>query len=392
MKLWKRACALLCALSLCAVPASAHEHPALQKNVRPRIISPWAQEEVARARELGLIPTDDLPDDYRLPITREQYRALSMEFVAAQERYETASLTGRGTLNSLVNMYLIGKVTDAASPLVFPDGSMHDSIAYYLGLMDGRSNGQFDPDGLVTRQEAAEMLLRAYCVCGGVLPEETAPLPFTDAAQIADGARESVAVLAGWGVITGRDDGRFLPEEPCSVEQCVLTFLRLYENAPVSRRNGNVKQLFTYEQCLGYIEALTAESSDGYMGFYHLVTRLDGPKATFIRVDVAGMSSSGTFLYILYPDGGMRSMDLGLCNDPGPQFLAPNHMTLESCRFSDDGTTFYCTVTIRRPTYYYVEPYRENSPDNILLHDAGTYDISVDVETLRYELTMRPQV
>ncbi len=70
-----------------------------------------------------------------------------------------------------------------------------NSLAYYLGVVDGRSPGHFDPDAQITRQEAAVMLAKAYRVVGKTLPEVSEDLPFQDAEQIADWAKESVAVM-----------------------------------------------------------------------------------------------------------------------------------------------------------------------------------------------------
>lgn len=139
-----------------------------------------------------------------------------------------------------------GNYQNGFNDIIDPD----DTLAFYLGVVQGRGNGIFDPNGLITRQEAAAMMTRAYGVCGGTLPKEATETRFPVHEKIADWAKESVSALTSWNVMNGMEAGSFSPEEQCTVEQCIVMFLRLYENAPVSRKNGNVTPRFTYEQGL----------------------------------------------------------------------------------------------------------------------------------------------
>lgn len=71
------------------------------------------------------------------------------------------------------------------------------------------------------------MLAKAYRVVGKTLPEVSEDLPFQDAEQIADWAKESVAVMYHWGILQGKEDGSFDPQGSFTREQCLLTLLRL---------------------------------------------------------------------------------------------------------------------------------------------------------------------
>ncbi len=66
------------------------------------------------------------------------------------------------------------------------------------GIVNGRSDTVFDPEGTITRQEAAVMVARAAALCGmdtAMTPSEVHDMlaQFTDYVKVADWARESVA-------------------------------------------------------------------------------------------------------------------------------------------------------------------------------------------------------
>ncbi len=356
-------------------PASAHSHP--DDTIPPvPTVSPWAQEEVDRARELGLVPNmmfesyrsieAVLLNDYSVPITREQYIRVAMEFVALQQHCDSESLSG------LVSRYLAEKSADGYFiKNVFSDDTGYASIAYYLGIVEGRGDGTFDPGGLITRQEAAVMLTRAYSVCGGTLPKETPETSgFIDENKIADWAKESASALASWNVMNGMEDGSFSPDEYFTVEQCIVTFLRLYENAPVSRKNGNVTPLFTYKQGIEYA---TKSSNIAEVNF-----KVDGPSATFIRLNYGGRLQAGSSLCFVYRDGGVRWLDPGICDKPWG--FTPSQ-ELENPHFSDDGNTFYFTMTLKEDVISYMD-----NPKGILIHEKGIYNINIDVVSGRYQI------
>ncbi len=82
--------------------------------------------------------------------------------------------------------------------------------ALYCGIVNGVGGGNFAPEAVVTRQDAAVMLARLCDVKGIELSGSASP---TDSITIADYAQESVLLLAGAGVISGFEDGSFRPNE-----------------------------------------------------------------------------------------------------------------------------------------------------------------------------------
>ena len=182
------------------------------------------------------------------------------------------------------------------------------SIPYYLGLIQGRDNGVFDPKGLITRQEAAVMLTRAYGVCGGKLPENVGQESFPDETKMAEWAKESVSARSTWDVIKGMNDGSFAPDSNYTVEQCLVTLLRLYENAPVSRIKGNVTPLFTYEQAMADVTGFMDPSLPSLI--------IEGPVATFVQIPPGAYMRSAYHFCFVYRAGGALSVDFGVCSAP----------------------------------------------------------------------------
>ncbi|MEG2455041.1 MAG: hypothetical protein RSC08_02210 [Oscillospiraceae bacterium] len=343
-------------------PAFAHSHPGDPEPPKPTI-SLWAQPEVEQARTLGLIPVRSLPDDYSTPLTRKDFGLLAMQFIAIQNHFDLAYL------DEMISWYLAApKEADPSEGVAILGGSA-EPYACFLTLVKGKEAGGYDPNESITRQEAANLLMQAYTICGGTATKNITT-DFQDAGAIDDGALKSVAALVNWNVIHGVD-GKFAPQEPCSVEQGIVLFLRLFENAPVSRKHGNVVSVFTYEQCLAYMSSLVEKSDK--VG-YRQSLRIDGNQGSFIRLEIEGVMIGGSLFFILNKNGGIEQVDLGLCNS---QTGANRNMVLENPQFSDHGLSFSCTVTLQEDVIAY-----HGTPEGILLHEKGVYHISIDMEAL----------
>lgn len=356
-------------LSVCAVPASAHTHPGEVST--PPIVSDWAREEVAKAEELGLIPQDVLgwPRDYHEPVSRDHFQRIAMEFVALQTNCDYKSLL------ALTDEYKAEKDNDGFVVNPFTDGGPGTAEAYYLGVIKGRGNGIFAPDDPITRQEAAVLLAQAYTAYSGEVPAVSTGMTFSDTAQVDDWAKAGVETVSAWGVMKGLDDGSFSPKAFYSLEQCILTFVRLYGQAPVTRAKGNMKPLFPYEQCLQLLDAQTRETADRGYGFSE-VQRVTGPRATFVRMDLTGMMGSSSIPYFVYREGGMKAADLGICFTNGELCAA---QTTKDCLFNDFGDIFTCTVTV--PDMVSFIPAGQEEQEAVY-HEKGDYFVTVNTMTM----------
>lgn len=179
------------------------------------VTSGWAQDEIDRAEELGLIPEVLENTDLTLPVSRLEFAAISVKV------YE--SLNGTKALPSTINPFV-----DCSDLEVLK--------AYNVGITKGVSPIRFDPDSLLTREQAATMLTRVFKRCtipGWTLDQDSEfslsydePPLFKDDKDISGWAKESVYFMAANGIINGMSGGRFVPKNRTTEEEA-----RHYANA-----------------------------------------------------------------------------------------------------------------------------------------------------------------
>ena len=171
---------------------------AVERDRRP---SDWAAAEVDAAAEKGYVPTA-LAKNYTAPITRAEFCRLAVQFY---ERYT-------------------GETVDAAADFTDTQDSAVRKMAG-LGVVNGVGGGRFDPDGTLTRQDAAAILMRLAGVMG--YEPAAAENSFADRAAIAGYALDFVAEAAAAGIMNGTGDGNFSPTASYTREQSILTIVRL---------------------------------------------------------------------------------------------------------------------------------------------------------------------
>jgi hypothetical protein len=194
--------------------------------------SDWAQGEIGKANEYGLIPDCLRGIDLTARITRAEFAAVSVKV------YEALS----------------GETAAPAAVNPFTDTDDEETLkAYNVGITVGKSTDgkQFMPNDFLSRQEAATMLTRVVkkvTLEGWTMTTDSQftlpydkPAPFADDARIADWARDSVYFMAANKIILGFEDGTFRPTENPAVseaitygratrEQALLIAVRMVEN------------------------------------------------------------------------------------------------------------------------------------------------------------------
>ncbi|BAK97613.1 putative surface layer protein [Oscillibacter valericigenes Sjm18-20] len=324
---------------------SAEEHPRL-----------WAQAAAEDAQKLCITTPAFLNSvqDYAAPITRGQFAELAVSFVAAQygfeapntdfiEEYFCNCLDPNGKHYVWTDFVYLGEnrtmspewviiLNEYYRPFSDVTGQTNREFliraAALMGLVKGRSNGTYDPNGTITRQEAAVILTRIYERCGGQLGGEA--LAYPDQDEIGAWALPSVKTVTALGVMNGKSDGGFQPVAAYTVEQSIVTFDRLF--APVQALLPPL-----------YIGA------DGQAGLPDWVAKLPDDLLVFQQktdlytlVCVGHESGSpsggilepvGDTLYIISPKGGYKSVTL-------PH--APNR---ESITWNQNTEQLFYTVT-----------------------------------------------
>ena len=165
--------------------------------------SSWAVEQVSAAVEAGLVP-DSLQAKYTQTATRAEFCALAVEL------YETVTgeeITQRATFSDTTDV----NVQKMAG----------------IGVISGIGNNQFNPNGQLTREQAATILVRLAVALGKPLPEGTAA--FADNSSIASWAIEAVGRAKAGGIMDGTGNNMFSPQGAYTREQSIMTAYRLYE-------------------------------------------------------------------------------------------------------------------------------------------------------------------
>jgi len=165
--------------------------------------SDWAHEVLTEAVNLSLVPWA-LQVDYVDNATRAEFASLAVAL------YETATgrvITGRMEFNDTndINVQKMG----------------------YLGVVTGVGEGNFNPNGQLTREQAAVMLVRLADAIGMPLPP--AQPTFADNSAISSWAVDAVGAIQSAGIMGGVGDNQFAPQGDYTREQSIITVLRLFE-------------------------------------------------------------------------------------------------------------------------------------------------------------------
>lgn len=182
--------------------------------------STWAESELKKANELGLIPGLLKGADMTKPITREEFCELAVSL------YEKTT----------------GKSAEAASPNPFTDTKNVQILkAYKIGITSGTSTTTFSPKVLINREQCAAMLFRAI---KAIKPNGDYSIEgikdFPDQKFISTWAVDATKYMSKMGIITGDAQGNFMPKATTSAqeaagygiatrEQAIALTVRTYE-------------------------------------------------------------------------------------------------------------------------------------------------------------------
>lgn len=95
-----------------------------------------------------------------------------------------------------------------------------------MGVVTGVGNGAFNPDGVLSREQAATLLARLSAALGQPMPAQ-APT-FADNASIASWAYDAVGQVQADGIMGGVGNNTFAPQASYSREQGIVTMYRLF--------------------------------------------------------------------------------------------------------------------------------------------------------------------
>ncbi len=125
---------------------------------------------------------------------------------------------------------------DASAKASFTDVNDSDWFKPYVaaavksGLVNGREEGKFDPNGKITRAEMATIAARALQAVNGVkvtADVDSALKNFDDAKAIHDSLKAGVALSVGQGIVVGEEGNKFNPNADSTRAQAAVVIYRL---------------------------------------------------------------------------------------------------------------------------------------------------------------------
>jgi len=103
------------------------------------------------------------------------------------------------------------------------------AAAYSSGIVNGKAEKKFDPDDKITRQEMAVMIARVLEKHGYKPANDEELEIFNDKDKIAVWAKKGVAVAAREKIIRGMENGSFVPTANATRAQAAVMLYRLYQ-------------------------------------------------------------------------------------------------------------------------------------------------------------------
>lgn len=139
----------------------------------------------------------------------------------------------------LASLFAISLLTGSASAMTFPDVDSNSpyskAIEYVseLGIMVGDSNGNFNPNNIVSRCEMATIVCRVLDETENLSKTNT----FTDV-PTTHWANSYIGKASELGIVGGYGNGKFGPGDPVTYEQAVTMIVRTIGEGDRANSNG----------------------------------------------------------------------------------------------------------------------------------------------------------
>lgn len=175
----------------------------------------WAIAPIQEAASRSLLPYE-LTGHYGEYISREYFCKLLGNFIAVTAGYSS--------IENYMRYNNIAYDTGAFADCVGRDSSI--CILYALGIVNGKGGVYFDPDGVITREEAAKLVTETASKFIYVTSSYT--LKYSDAKDISSWAEFYVKWVTENGIMSGVDSSHFAPKDYYTQQQAIATVTRLY--------------------------------------------------------------------------------------------------------------------------------------------------------------------
>ena len=168
--------------------------------------SDWAKSYIEKAIDISLLKGASVPV-YKENITRVQFCELIYDFIMI-------------TQNGISTPEYQNPFADTDNEKVV--------VLNAAEIIYGKSSTEFAPNDLLTREEAATILVR---MINKFIPMAATEMYFDydDSQDISGWAAESVQVMSNLGFMLGVGDNKFAPKDKYTAEQSITTLIKMYD-------------------------------------------------------------------------------------------------------------------------------------------------------------------
>ncbi|MBQ3124926.1 MAG: S-layer homology domain-containing protein [Clostridia bacterium] len=180
--------------------------PCNAEDAQQNVPSDWAADYIVKAESIGLLENvSGLV--YKENITREKFCELIYDFIMITQR----AITTPEHKNQFADTDNDKIITLNAAEIIY-----------------GKSSTEFAPNDLLTREEAATIIVR---MINKVMPMPATEMYFEydDINDISEWASGSVQVMSNLGFMNGVGENKFAPKDNYTAEQSVTTLIRMYD-------------------------------------------------------------------------------------------------------------------------------------------------------------------
>ncbi|MDD9267273.1 S-layer homology domain-containing protein [Paenibacillus sp. GCM10023248] len=170
----------------------------------------WAQKDVELlASKLIIAGTSDRTYTPEMQVTRAQFAALLVRGLGL-------------SAESVQHVF-----TDVPASEWYAS-EVHTAAKY--GLVQGVGEGKFNPDAQITREQMVVMMMKAIALVQGEKKSEAAmQAPFADQGRISDYARNAIAEAAAKGLIQGKTETEFAPQDAATRAEAAVMIKRMLQ-------------------------------------------------------------------------------------------------------------------------------------------------------------------
>ncbi len=191
-------------------------------------VSPWAEESVKTAAGYGFNPM------YLKPGQRVIGYVRNKKYTEGIARIDFCKL-----IAEVINNCGERELPDApeisfSDKMIWRAGDLKTAKQLAgLGIINGYEDGSFRPEAKITREEAAVILSRLLALYD---MKDISDVSYADAASIQSWAVDGVRTTSEYGIMNGVGDNKFNPKGQYTVEQSIVTILRVFNTLTDSGR------------------------------------------------------------------------------------------------------------------------------------------------------------